>query len=61
MGEYADELVDRMAFGRFPRRAKSYHRPEPTAEERRAYAEARHEEMLDDLIDELPGDEHAVE
>lgn len=55
MGEYADELVDRMIFG-CPRRRRA-HRQEPTAEERRAYAEARHEEMLEDLIDELPGDD----
>lgn len=59
MGEYADELVDRMIWGR-PRRRR-VERPEPTAEERRAYAQARHEEMLDDLIDELPGDDEPEE
>lgn len=56
MGEYADEMVDRLCgeWGFFsPRRGWR----EPTAEERRAYAEARHEELLDDLVDELPGDE----
>lgn len=56
MGEYADEMIDRMIWG--PRRRR-VNRPEPTAEERRAYAEARHDEMLDDLIDELPGDDDA--
>lgn len=60
MGEYADEIIgwligekDGHARREYPRRC----RVPPTAEERRAYAEARHEEMLDDLIDELPGDE----
>ena len=57
MGEEADRIVERMMFGYFPQRHKRHRRMEPTAEERRAYAEARHEEMLDDLIDELPGDE----
>lgn len=57
MGDISDEIIDRMMFGYFHQRHRRHRPMERTAEERRAYAEARHEEMLDDLIDELPGDE----
>lgn len=55
MGEYADEMIERMQG--FGMRRRQQRRQDHTHEDRRDFAIAMHEQLLDELIDELPGDE----